>query len=60
MKIDLSFQNLVAGRKSRSLLKIVNVVLIHSNLPLSFWEETLYNACYISNSILHKNQNKIR
>lgn len=36
--------------------KIVKIILIYL---LSFWEEALYTACFISNRILHKNQNKI-
>ena len=33
-------------------------MLIHSKLPMNFWGEALFTACYITNRILHKNQNK--
>ena len=51
-------QNGVAERKNRTLLEMVSAMLIHSKLPMNFWGEALFTACYITNRILHKNQNK--
>ena len=51
-------QNGVAERKNRTLLEMVSAMLIHSKLPMNFLGEALFTACYITNRILHKNQDK--
>lgn len=44
-------QNGVTVRKNRTLLEIVNVMLVDSNLNNSFLVETMLTTCYILNRI---------
>ena len=46
--------NGIVERKNRTLLDMVNAMLISSSLPKNMWGETLYSACHIFNRIPYK------
>nr|GEX22163.1 putative ribonuclease H-like domain-containing protein [Tanacetum cinerariifolium] len=52
-------QNGIAERKNRTLIKAVRTMLVDSLLPIPFWAEVVYTACYVQNRVLvTKPQNK--
>ncbi|GJV15623.1 putative ribonuclease H-like domain-containing protein [Tanacetum coccineum] len=52
-------QNGVAERKNRTLIEAARTMLADSLLPIPFWTEAVYTACYVPNRVLvTKPQNK--
>lgn len=49
--------NGVAERLNRSLMDMVNTMLVSSNLPKQLWGEAISTASYIKNRILHSSIN---
>ena len=47
-------QNGVAERKNRTLVKMVNSMLIQAQLPFNLWGEALLAACHVLNRIPSK------
>ncbi|GJV99853.1 putative ribonuclease H-like domain-containing protein [Tanacetum coccineum] len=45
-------QNGVAERKNRTLIEVARTMLIDSLLPIPFWAEAVYTACYVHNRVL--------
>ena len=45
-------QNGVAERKNRTLIETARTMLADSNLPVMFWNEAIYAACYTLNRVL--------
>nr|KYP31709.1 Retrovirus-related Pol polyprotein from transposon TNT 1-94 [Cajanus cajan] len=50
--------NGIAERKNRTLLDMINAMLISSGLPDNLWGEALFTACHILNRIPYKNSDK--
>ena len=50
--------NGIAERKNRTLLDMVNAMLVSSGLPSNMWGEALYSACHILNRVPYKNFEK--
>lgn len=50
--------NGVAERKNRTLMDMVNAMLLSSGLPESFWGEAILHACFILNRIIVKDNDK--
>ena len=46
-----SQSNGIAERKNRTLLDMVNVMLVSSGLLKNMWGEALYSACHILNRV---------
>ena len=46
--------NGVAERKNRTLLKLMNTMLIDLGAPTKLWGEAVLTACYVLNRVLHK------
>ena len=44
-------QNGVAERKNRSLVDMINAMLMNAKLPLNLWGEALLTACHVYNKI---------
>ena len=44
-------QNGVAERKNRHLIEIARTLLIHGEVPQSFWGDAILTICYLINSI---------
>ena len=44
-------QNGLAERKNRTLVEMVNAMLINARLPTNLWGEALLTACYLHNRI---------
>ena len=51
-------ENGVAKRKNRTLVEMVNCMLISSGLPDFWWGEALLSACYILNKVAMKRFSK--
>jgi len=51
--------NGVAERKNRTLMNMVNSMLINSSVPENLWGKALMTACYILNRISFKNSDKL-
>ena len=49
--------NGVAERKNRTLMDMVNAMLVSSGLPEHFWEEAILSACFILNRVIVKDNN---
>ena len=47
-------QNGLAGRKNRTLVDMVNVVILSAKLPFNLWGEALLTACHVHNRIPSK------
>ena len=47
-------QNGLAERKNRTLVDMINAMLLHSKLPINLWGEALLTACHIHNRIPSK------
>ena len=47
-------QNGLAERKNRTLVDMINAMLMHAKLPTNLWEETLLTACHVHNRIPSK------
>ena len=45
--------------KNRTLVDMVNVMLLNANLPNKLWGEALLTACHIHNRVLYKKLNVI-
>ncbi|KAK9073828.1 hypothetical protein SSX86_006422 [Deinandra increscens subsp. villosa] len=45
-------QNGVAERKNRTLIETARTLLADANLPIKFWSEAVYTACYVLNHVL--------
>ena len=45
-------QNGVAERKNRTLIEAAQTMLADSKLPVMFWNEAIYTACYTLNRVL--------
>lgn len=50
-------QNGLAERKNRTLVEMVNCMLVKSMLPLNLWGEALNTACYLHNRIVSRKTN---
>lgn len=50
--------NRVAERKNRTLLDMVNAMLLSSGLLNNLWGEALYSASHILNKVPYKNSDK--
>jgi len=46
--------NGITERKNRTLLDMVNAMLVSSSLPKDMWGETLYSPCHILNGVPYK------
>ncbi|GKA35897.1 ribonuclease H-like domain-containing protein, partial [Tanacetum coccineum] len=44
--------NSVAERRNRTLIKAARTMLVDSNLPTTFWAETVNTGCYVQNRVL--------
>nr|GEY48999.1 hypothetical protein [Tanacetum cinerariifolium] len=44
--------NRVAERKNRALIEAARTMLADSLLPIPFWDEVVYTACYVQNRVL--------
>lgn len=44
--------------KNRTLIDMINVMLLSTDLITDLWGETLFIACYILNRVLSKKSNK--
>ena len=44
-------QNGLAERKNRTLVDMVNAMIIHSKLPFNLWGEALLTACHVHNRV---------
>jgi hypothetical protein len=42
-------ENSIAERMSRTLMNMSRGMLIHTNLPKRFWDESVNTACYLKN-----------
>nr|GEZ29845.1 ribonuclease H-like domain-containing protein [Tanacetum cinerariifolium] len=52
-------QNGVAERRNRTLIEAARTMLADAKLPVTFWLEAVYTACYVQNRVLvNKSQNK--
>ena len=49
-------QNGTAERKNRTLVEMINSMLISSGLPLSMWGDEILSTCYILNRVPLKNK----
>ena len=47
-------QNGLAERKNRTLVDMLNAMIISTRLPFNLWGETLLTACYVYNRVLSK------
>ena len=47
-------QNGLAERKNRTLVDILNAMIISAKLPFNLWGETLLTACHVHNRVLCK------
>ena len=47
-------QNGLAERKNRTLVDMVNAMILNAKLPNNLWGEALLTACYLNNRILSK------
>lgn len=47
-------QNGLAERKNRTLIDIVNSMILNAKLPLNLWGEAMLTACHIHNRITSK------
>nr|GFB37089.1 ribonuclease H-like domain-containing protein [Tanacetum cinerariifolium] len=45
-------QNSIAKRKNRTLIEAANTILADLLLPILFWAEAVYTACYVQNRVL--------
>nr|GFA66704.1 hypothetical protein [Tanacetum cinerariifolium] len=45
-------QNVIAGRKNRTLIKAARTMLADSLLPIPFWAKAVNTACYVQNRVL--------
>ena len=50
-------QNGIAERKNRTLIEIMNAMLLSSGLPQNLWREVILSANYVLNIIPHKRSN---
>ena len=46
--------NGITERKNRTLLDMVNVMLVSSGFPKNMWGEALYSTCHILNRVPYK------
>jgi len=49
--------NELAERKNRTLVNMVNVMLLNAKFPNNLWGEALFTACHIHNRVLSKKLN---
>jgi transposase InsO family protein len=49
--------NELAERKNRTLVNMVNVMLLNAKFPKNLWGEALFTACHIHNRVLSKKLN---
>jgi hypothetical protein len=49
--------NVLVERKNRTLVDMVNVMLLNAKLPNNLWGEALLAACHIHNRVLSKKLN---
>jgi len=47
-------QNGLAKRKNRTLVEMINAMLLNAKLPHDLWDEAILTACYIQNRIPFK------
>ena len=47
-------QNGLAKRKNRTLVDMVNAMILSAELPFNLWEEALLTACYVHNRVPSK------
>ena len=47
-------QNGLVERKNRTLVNIVNVMILSAELPFNSWGEALLTACYVHNKVSSK------
>ena len=47
-------QNGLAKRKNRTLVDMVNAMMISARLPFNLWGEDLLTACHVHNRVLSK------
>lgn len=47
-------QNGLAERKNRTIVKMINYMLVNSKLPFNLWGEALFSACHILNRVHRK------
>jgi hypothetical protein len=53
----LSKNNELVERKNRTLVDMVNAMLLNAKLPNNLWGEALLTACHIHNRVLSKKLN---
>ena len=50
--------NKVVERKNRTLIEMMNAILVSSGAPLNLWGEAILSACHIQNKIPYKKTGK--